>query len=202
MAKRKGRQYQRRVSTRDVRKTYLIVCEGKNTEPSYFLQLRQILKLPIKVDTFGEGRNTISLVEQAVQRMRNTSLEYDQVWCVFDKDNFSANDFNGALDLARRNDIRVAYSNEAFELWFVLHFQYLNTAQSRSRLVRILENASGVKYSKKELKIFDELISRMPDAIRNATQLLATYQPTRPATDNPSTTVHLLIEELLSNNSG
>ena len=45
---------------------------------------------------------------------------FDQVWCVFDRDpsrvNNTAQRFNAALRLAEKEDIKVAYSNECFEL--------------------------------------------------------------------------------------
>lgn len=70
--------------------TILIVCEGKNTEPSYF---RKFKLSTATIKAIGEGYNTISLVNRAYQL--SNEKEYDQVWCVFDKDDFSLEDFNG-----------------------------------------------------------------------------------------------------------
>jgi len=43
---------------------------------------------------------------------------------VFDKDDFPVDDFNEAVDLAQRlfGKDRVAYSNQSFEYWLLLHF--------------------------------------------------------------------------------
>ena len=41
---------------------------------------------------------------------------------MFDKDDFSANDFNNAITIAESNNLGVAYSNQAFEYWIILHF--------------------------------------------------------------------------------
>ncbi len=70
----------------------LIVCEGENTEPSYFNQFRLS---SATVKSIGEGYNTISLVERT-EVLKNEN-QYDQVWCVFDKDDFDDNDFNTAI---------------------------------------------------------------------------------------------------------
>jgi hypothetical protein len=76
----------------------LIVCEGKNTEPSYF---RQFKLTSATIKPVGEGYNTISLVKRAMQLA--LEKKYDQVWCVFDKDDFPENDFNDAITIASAN---------------------------------------------------------------------------------------------------
>ena len=53
----------------------LIVCEGKNTEPSYFKHFRMSSAI---VKSVGEGYNTISLVNRAVQLA--SQEKYDQVY--------------------------------------------------------------------------------------------------------------------------
>jgi RloB-like protein len=73
--------------------TILIVCEGKNTEPSYFRQFRLA---SATVKALGLGFNTVSLVESAID-IANKG-KYDQVWCVFDKDDFSFENFNNAIN--------------------------------------------------------------------------------------------------------
>jgi hypothetical protein len=54
---------------------------------------------------------------------------YDQVWCVFDADPKpnnpnQAKNFNDADALAARKGFSVAYTNQAFEYWLILHFYY------------------------------------------------------------------------------
>jgi hypothetical protein len=45
--------------------------------------------------------------------------------------------------------------------------------------------------------MYDELAPYQQIAIRNARRLLEEYQARNPACDNPSTTVHRLVEQLL-----
>lgn len=99
-----------------VKPSILIVCEGKVTEPSYFNQFRVTSAV---VKSVGTGCNTKSLVEEA--KKIAGSKKYDQVWCVFDKDSFPDKNFNDAIDLAKKYDFRIAYSNQAFEYWLILH---------------------------------------------------------------------------------
>jgi hypothetical protein len=68
------------------------------------------------------GMNTDSLVENAIARKKEAAgrgQPFNQIWCVFDRDNFSAQKFNRAFDLANNQDISVAWSNEAFEIWYL-----------------------------------------------------------------------------------
>ncbi|MEO0044241.1 MAG: hypothetical protein RL329_3689 [Bacteroidota bacterium] len=103
-----------------VKKRYLIVCEGENTEPSYFKQFK--LKTAT-IKTLGEGFNTLSLVLRTMEIIDSEIDEYDYVWCVFDRDSFPAQRFNEAIKTAKKAGFQVAYSNQAFEYWLILHFQ-------------------------------------------------------------------------------
>ena len=77
-----------------------------------------------------------------------------------------------------------------------MHFEYLNTGIPRKDYIRKLSLLLGKKYEKNSETIYDELLARQPIAIRNAEKLLTEYDPHVPANDNPSTTVHLLVQEL------
>lgn len=181
----------RAVDTREPLERFLIVCEGEKTEPNYFRSFR----VPREVITVhGLGDNTVRIVERAIELM--TEGNYDQIWCVFDRDSFPAQNFNAALELARRHGIEVAYSNESFELWYVLHFEFLNSGIHRADYITKLHRLLGHRYEKNSDTIYEELAERQPVAIRNATRLLDLYTPQNPERDNPSTKVHKLVIEL------
>jgi len=170
------------------------VCEGSRTEPNYFQRFRVNTEV-VDLDVVGLGNHTLSLVQCTCELMRQDN--YAQVWCVFDRDSFPAERFNEALNQARRRGIQVAYSNEAFELWYLLHFDYHNAALSRTRYQRMLTQRLGKPYRKNARDMYDLLKERQPEAIRNARRLLDSYGPDHnPERDNPSTTVHQLVEEL------
>jgi hypothetical protein len=191
---RQPRRYmQRHVDEIPVRQRFLIYCEGEKTEPNYFHGFRAP-SLIVKVE--GLRKNTLSLVQRVIELRAAEEGEYDQTWCVFDKDDFPDDKFNQAISLARRNGMKVAYSNQSFELWYVLHFSYMRSAITRSDYMRILDEQLGHKYEKNSTGIYDELHDFQTVAIRNARRLLDQYHPSRPAKDDPSTTVHLLVEQL------
>ena len=175
-----------------IRQRFLIVCEGEKTEPNYFMSFR----VPgIIAEVYGEGMVTMSLVQKTIE-LRHQD-DYDQTWCVFDKDDNSDDEFNRAIDFAARNNISVAYSNQCFELWYVLHFNYLTNSITRNDYMRILDDKLHHKYEKKSRAIYSELRDSQQTAIRNAEKLLLEYNPRRAARDDPSTTVHLLVKQLL-----
>jgi len=193
MSKRK--KSGRKRNTRDLIERILIVCEGGKTEPNCFKKF-PIDKSKYHVESRGEGRITKSLVEKAIEIQKIALLPFDIVWCVFDKDDNSDEVFNEARQIATTNNIEVAYSNEAFELWYLLHFNYYDSAMSRRQYQEKLTELLGYKYEKNSENMYQELEDKQPNAIRNAERLLGSYSPSNPAKDNPSTTVHLLVEEL------
>ena len=179
----------RNVNTREVKPTFLIVCEGTKTEPNYFKRFR----VP-SADVRGFGANPSNVVKYAEKL--NREEKYDQVWCVFDRDDFPANDFDNAIFKAESLGFHVAYSNEAFELWYILHFEFLNSAYSRHDYGGKLTTHLGHKYEKNSETIYEELFNLQSKAIKHAESLLRHCDPPNPGKDNPSTTVHLLVIEL------
>ncbi len=99
--------------------------------------------------------------------------------------------------MAQRKGIQIACSNEAFGLWYLLHFHFYDAAMSRAQYQEKLSAALGVKYIKNSPDMYRLLRDRPQDAMAHTRRLLARYSPPQPEQDNPSTTVHLLVEELL-----
>jgi hypothetical protein len=184
----------RKVNTKEVKQRFLIVCEGAKTEPNYFKNFRVPKTV---IDVKGVGENPSRLVQSAIDLNAEADEEYDQVWCVFDRDDWPPQDFNNAIHKAENHNLKVAYSNEAFELWYVLHFEFLNTGIPRDDYIKKMTKFLGKKYQKNSDTIYDDLRNRQVNAIRNAEKLLASYNPLNPGQDNPSTTVHLLVKELI-----
>jgi hypothetical protein len=191
-ATRNRRVRERRpVDTLRLRERFLIVCEGERTEPFYFESFR----VAKDVEVVGAGANTTAVVREAIDRMGRD--EYDQVWCVFDRDSFPAAHFNEALGLAKQHGIKVAYSNQAFEIWYLLHFAYHDSATSRDLYGELLTKRLGKPYRKNDATIYELLEPRQNAAIRNAKRLRNSYNPHSPERDNPCTTVYELVEALL-----
>lgn len=185
-----------RKSRGDARDLILIVCEGEKTEPLYFESFGLT-----NVHIYGAAGDPLSVVEKAIKIRKAEKKEkiyFNQTWCVFDRDNFSANRFNGALGKAHANKIDVAYSNESFELWFLLHFEYLNVGLSRDDYGVKLSRYIGKKYEKHDHEMFSllEKLGDQKEAIKRADKLLSYHAYHDPYNNKPSTTVHNLVKEL------
>lgn len=182
----------RKVGTKEPKQRFLIVCEGQKTEPNYFKSFR-VPRDVVEIDVKGLRKNPSKLVDKAKEF--SNQGDYDQVWCVFDRDDWTSNDFNGAIKKAEGQGFKVAYANEAFELWYVLHFEFLNTGIRRSNYCQKLIKFLG-KYEKNSEDMYDRLLENQNTAIKNAKKLFNQYNPHNPSKDNPCTTVHLLVQEL------
>jgi hypothetical protein len=190
----------RKINLRKPGKRLLIVSEGARTEPNYFKAFREDLHtILVNIEIEGIGANTDSLVEEAV-RLKKQAIKdgtpYDEIWAVFDRDSFPPDHFNRAFHIADSNKIKTAYSNEAFELWFLLHFDYIDSGLSRSLYQEKLTTRLGFLYQKNDPQMYSYLRARQDDAISNAKRLFSQYTQSKPERDNPSTTVYLLVQEL------
>jgi phosphoribosyl-ATP pyrophosphohydrolase len=126
--------------------------------------------------------------------------KYDQVWCVFDKDDFPKKNVEEAFELAHKEQIQVAYSNQSFELWYYLHFTYHDAALHRSDYIEKLKDKFGFQYRKNDPDVYFHLLDLQENAIKNAKKLSSSYgEAENVANCDPYTSVYLLVEELNRN---
>lgn len=158
----------------------------------------------VEVEIIGTGRAKDSLVKYAKKLKENAEFKktpYKDVWCVFDRDTYpidtkDKHKFNRAIQLAKSNQIRSAYSNDAFEIWYILHFNYHQAAWPRGMYEKKLSELLGMKYKKNDPEIYNRLKDKQSAAIKNAEKLLSGYKDHNPESDNPCTTVHKLVMDL------
>jgi hypothetical protein len=207
--RRKGPTLVRPAPVLTEKPSILIVCEGENTEPSYFNHFRIT---SARVTSVGEGYNTVSLVNRALA-LAPEGL-YDQVWCVFDKDDFNDNDFNSAIQIAEVHNFGVAYSNQSFEYWLILHFidhqgggmhrdTYNDKINQHLKPFKVRFDGNGTKLIEED---FFELLDgidgkskrkRVDLAVERAKRNYHSFNHANPAKEESSTTVFKLVSELL-----
>lgn len=200
--------------SRPLQQNILIVCEGEQTEPNYFqaiIDTHRLNTVLLQIEVQGVGRGALSLTEYALRLQKRGPDRYSQIWCVFDKDDFKPDAFDNAINRAKGHSfLRVAWSNEAFELWYVLHFQYLDAAPGyaagpareyyKARLTDLLRPLGCAKYEKNDPTLYALLgPERLQTAMGHARRLQAYHPAETPFHQRlPATTVHELVALLLS----
>lgn len=123
--------------------TFIIFCEDEVSEYIYFKWFETSL---IKINIINKQKSMMSNVVKAINYCQNNQFliqedgkyiieaEGIEVWCVYDRDlETDTNlvqekniEFNLSISTAISTGINVAWSNDAFELWILLHFSEVN----------------------------------------------------------------------------
>lgn len=184
--------------TRAIRRI-LILCEDEKSSRDYFSSFPHDPN-QVEIACVGTGMNTDSLMEDAIRRKGEAIKNkepYESIWVVFDKDSFSLQQFNRAFDLARsHNEITACWSNECFELWYLLHFCYQNTGIAREQIYQRVSELLEKTYDKADPSVYATLMPHLERALQNAERLEFANAEQGTETDNPSTRVHHLIRHL------
>ena len=187
---------------------YLIVCEGKKTEPNYFNGLkrkinekygRKVDVLIPNIDVKGTGMNTTSLVKYAEKTVNHANKVYGQVWVVFDKDDYSDEQFDEAVHNCNYN---VAWSNPNFELWLLAHFKKVNRYISKDDVLEelnreFIKNGLG-EYTKNDESIFEKVTEngKLDIAIDNCEYMESLNEDGQASQRNPMTKVYKIVDGL------
>jgi len=187
-------------------KAVLIALEDTKSSKYYFQSLLRDKKLTGKV-TFAKhiGTDPENVVNAIIEYNKKYPNEkYEKKWAVIDKDDWSKQQINGAISKAKKFNISIAISNEAYELWILLHFQpltrYTQRAELNAILNKLFQDKFGIKYSKASQDIYALIIGLQSQAIKNAKQLkerqIRDYGELDPYNQNPLTTIFELVEYL------
>ncbi|WP_265460082.1 RloB family protein [Enterococcus sp. HY326] len=195
--------------------SYFIGSEGKKTEVIYFTKFSEMLidgyealdgKISIEdvpsFDIHGVGTSNFRLIEDVENYLRKSPKIYENIWILFDLDDIPLDYFDNAIESAKSKGYKVAWSNDSFELWYLLHFEYLQSAITRAqyqeKLDKYLQKEGYKGYSKTDEGIFDFLVDKTEIAISNSEKLLNDFCGCPCSKKNPCTNVSALVSELLS----
>jgi len=194
--------------------SFLIVTEGEKTEPLYFKGLEKLInkkiggnldiyEMPV-IEINGEGCATNALIKKTEELVSKSKIMYQNVWVVFDKDDFW--DFDEAIQEGIQKGYNIAWSNQSFEYWIFLHFEYSDSALHRddwnAKLSELFKKykLGDEKYRKNYENIYDmvDKYDGVNTAIKHAKRRMDNFQETncKPSEYDPGTTVYLLVEKL------
>lgn len=194
----------------ELRESYdkvLIVTEGEKTEPLYILALCDLFGLSqanVVIDPNSDSSPT-SVVGYAKGLIaENKNDPYDRVFCVIDRDRHA--DFQRAMDLvagfkSKITKMEAIVSTPCFEYWILLHFTFTTKifgVSGESPCQDLIRNELRTylpEYTKADASILSSLVKeQLGTAIANSQR--AYEEASRNGTDNPLTTMHVLVEYL------
>lgn len=198
------------IETKDPQKTILIVTEGQ-TEKLYFESF-PVLTLTVKVVDL-KGVSKLQLIKATQNIIEYEDAHYDEVWCVFDMDKDVSDrelaHFDNAIKKGRSKGFHIAYSNDCFELWFYLHYQYNEQQNSRTFYYKYLSKKWNCNYEKqgKNYRFCSHIYDRLQNdkdssqqkALKRAAKLYTKNQNKPFHDQNPVTTVYKLVNSLNKN---
>ena len=181
--------------------TALIICEGQKTEPNYFNNYKEPyggLKIIIPNSTRTDPVNLVKFALKQNYKYQIDTSNGDTIWCVFDADTNSPEKIEQAKKLAK-GKINLCFSNPCFELWYFLHFCYLeqriSTGDLQDKLKKYIKNYNKTK------DYYKILLSKRQNAIEYTKKLnnkhIAKGIELLSAKSNPSSGVVDLVEYML-----
>jgi hypothetical protein len=190
--------------TRAIEKRLYILCEGAKDKSEY-----SYLNSFLKTCTFSGEKVEIKLVdtkkntgrELVKEAKKCKTISVDMAWIVYDKDGYTLH--SETFDMAKSNNINIAFSSICFEYWILLHFEYTTKPFEKcDDVVKYLIQRKYLNYSKSSLTTFDEVKQNLDNAIKNAKQIrehqIAGNPPRTPIYEfNPYTNMDELLEEIL-----
>jgi hypothetical protein len=199
-----------KIETKDTNKVILIVGEGQ-TEKLYFESF-PVLALTVKAVDLG-GQSKLKLIESTESIISNSIIKYDEVWCVFDMDYKQGekeySDFDNAIKSGKSKGYNIAYSNDSFELWFYLHFNFTDQKNHRKFYYKSLGEKWGLNYEKngKSYNFCQTIYKKLDNngnasqekAIKRAEELYKSQSHLEYHEQNPVTKVYELVNYLNEN---
>ncbi len=230
----------------DETETFILFGEDEVNEPSYFLDLQ--VEKKVKINFVEDQKSGFQNYVNAVAYCLNNGLMEtvnnvtalkagitQHIWCVYDRDceeeNFQNipaaknHTFDLAIQSGLASGLKVAWSNDVFELWILLHFEDVTPGVWRhrtyvyDRLTQIFRdlpnqteemaqetskprfNYKGWMKRKKNFILFVRplLKERRADAIQRANQLEAAFPANADFHKrNPCTQIHHLVQSIMS----
>lgn len=206
-------EHKRKISNDRVRKKrnpkskILIAAEGKNkTEKIYFSNFEDGKK-SYNI-TYARGNNTdpLKLVKMLIKEIDELKLDLqddDVAFCIFDTDiNPNKNKIiEEAIQLAKKNNIKVITSSPCVELWFLLHYEYTTANMDSGEVIKRLKGY--YRNYEKNINIYPDIIEEIDLATERAKKLekyqIDNNRRIGTVEANPNTEIYKIVEYLMKN---
>jgi len=220
MSRRTKGNSPRKAKSRYSGDTVLLVCEGTQTEPNYLMELKEYLEIDqaaidIIPSTGSAPSSVVKYAKEEIERACAKGNPYAKVYCVIDKDTHlsytsALADVKNFNESSRKNPCKtvlcVIPSVPCFEYWILMHYTQstavFGTGSSPCQhLIYTALRAQVPGYQKAD-RSFSRKIIEEKLSIARQNSAITLRSAVSAATDDPSTKMHLLIDELeiLKNN--
>jgi len=199
-----NRSVSRKLGSKSPKPLFVIVCEGKNTEPRYitdFAKAHGNNLVRIELDR-GAGA-PLTIVQKAVETKKRILAEnrkngfdsFFEVWAVFDVDEHPQ--IPRAMDMGLANGIQIIVSNPCVEIWPLLHFEFHRAPIHRHDIQKRLSTFM-VSYADKGDKVIDfpQIEGNYDQARTRARTLLEDHLAVGDERGNPSTNIFELLDKI------
>ena len=155
-------RFSRPQNVRTPKKLFIIVCEGKNTEPQYFEKCFSGENFSVRIPSHGNKSAPNHLLKVVKEELRKNDLKKGvEAWCVCDTDKWTPEQLRGLLKWSKKKtNYGLAVSNPNFEFWLLLHFEdgnkVRNSVTCKTRLEQHLpgydKNIDSKKFTKEKIE--------------------------------------------------
>jgi len=178
-------RHKREAKGKVINPTFFVFCEGES-EAAYINHLKNSYRKPVVIiPKVTKNKVSVRFIKESIKS--SFGHEKDRVYLVYDID---VAGFHEKLLAIQKEIVSILIiSNPCFELWYLLHFTNQTAEISTDHCIKKLENVFK-SYQKGIIntKLLEKLGEKKSEAIHRAKSLLPP--------NNPSTNIHLFIEEL------
>jgi len=162
---------------------YWVFCEGE-TEEAYVCLLRAFFRLPIEVVPKVLGT---SITARCINRHKKgkPTTSKDKDFLLYDADRPDV-----LNRLKQIKDAVLLASNPSIELWFLLHYKNVTGEITSDRCIKEIANRTRKEYKK---GFIDPILERK---LKDNYQTASDRSKMTKVFDNPSSNVHIFLEEL------
>lgn len=190
------------------KRKFLLFCEGRNTEPRYFAEVRRLFSdALVEIDTRGGVGVPMRIAEEAIKeaelrrkaKRRKGRLDFyeqsDEIWAIFDRDEHP--EYKNAVNACERASVRVGRSNPCFEIWLILHIEDFHRPDGRHAVQKHLERLRP-DYCPDGSKTLDfaSIMQDLEVAEERAAKQLDSRNSEGDPFGPPSTTIHELTKSI------
>ena len=149
--------------------------------------------IEIENPSFTDPKGLVKSAQKIQAAQSKIGIKYKEVFVVLD---FTTEvEIEQSLHLAKKSNIRFAYTRICIEFWFFLHFERkAKSFNMCAEVIRFLENNHIIGYHKTKIKHFELLLPNLKTALENAKWLEEQKEDMDFSKKNPYTNMHEMIE--------